>query len=86
MAQIVKPYLPYSAQNFIYHTRRSPNPTSFQPLWPTYVSPHWNYLELSPGLRGQKTRNRISEQCRFWTEIVPEFLPPKSDKNFLTCN
>jgi len=68
-----------------YHYFRSPNPSTFQPLWPEYTFPNWSYLDLSPGLRGQKLRNQISENCRFWNEIVPEFLPPKYIDNSQTC-
>merc|ERR1711971_397126 len=55
----------------------SPNPSNSWATWPEYKEPEWKYLSLTVGMPGM---NKMSDQCRFFNQVVPEFLPPIKEK------
>ena len=59
---------------------RSPNPSNALPTWPEYRAPEWQYLNLTVGVTGLTGSKQISDQCRFFNNVMPEFVPRKIDK------
>jgi len=58
----------------------SPNPSNSWASWPEYKEPEWKYLNLTvgmPGLTGMKT---MADECKFFNQVVPEFVRPIRDK------
>ena len=58
----------------------SPNPSNSWATWPEYKEPEWKYLNLTVGMPGLTGMNKMSDQCRFFNQVVPEFLPPIKEK------
>jgi hypothetical protein len=48
--------------------------------WPEYKSPEWKYLNFSIGTTGLTGMGDLSERCRFFNEVIPDFIPEKSDE------
>jgi hypothetical protein len=58
---------------------RSPNPSNALATWPMYKAPEWKYLNLTVGTTGLTGMGKLSNQCRFFNDIMPDFIPPKVD-------
>ena len=56
------------------HKFSSPNNGTISIEWPEYTSPDWSYLELASGSEGLKTKNEISNNCKFWNEKIPQLV------------
>ena len=52
----------------------SPNPSNALQTWPEYQAPQWKYLNLTAGSTGLTGQNSLNQQCRFFNDIIPEFL------------
>ena len=66
---------------------RSPNPSNALKTWPEYRAPEWKYLNLTVGATGLTGMSELADQCRFFNEVIPEFVPRKvdeTDSNLLT--
>ena len=57
----------------------SPNPSNSWATWPEYKAPEWKYLNLTAGSTGLTGSTTCAEQCRFFNQVVPEFVPPTID-------
>ena len=70
----------------------SPNPSNALQTWPEYQAPQWKYLNLTAGLTGLTGQNSLNQQCRFFNDIIPEFLDSQDFdedtplRGSLTCN
>ena len=70
---------------------RSPNPPNAWTTWPEYQEPEWRYLNLTVGSTGLTGRYKLLKQCRFFNQVIPEFVDENLDQNIrdlpsrLTC-
>lgn len=59
----------------------SPNPSNSWATWPEYREPEWKYLNLTVGTTGLTGSKTLATDCRFFSDVVPELIPPTDDIN-----
>lgn len=57
----------------------SPNPSNSWATWPEYKAPEWRYLNLTQGFTGLTGMEKLATDCKFFTDVVPQFIPNVED-------
>ena len=54
---------------------RNPNSMPSLTTWPKYEAPDWSYYVLNAAPKKTKVdKKRLNDRCKFWNELLPEFL------------